>query len=113
MLVVGRCGMPLGYELFAGNKADVSSVQEVVTKMEERYGQADRIWAMDRGMVSRANIEFLKEGGRRYIVGTPKSMLKRYEKWTWCCPPATASTSANAASTGLANTRPSSSINSA
>ncbi|MCA1707563.1 MAG: IS1634 family transposase [Actinobacteria bacterium] len=78
-LVVSRCGMPLGYELFAGNKADVSSVQEVVTRMEDRYGKADRIWVMDRGMVSRANIEFLKEGGRRYIVGTPKSMLKRCE----------------------------------
>jgi transposase len=79
-LVVSRCGMPLGYELFAGNKADVSGVQEAVTKMEDRYGRADRIWVMDRGMVSRANIEFLKEGGRRYIVGTPRSMLRRYEK---------------------------------
>jgi transposase len=48
--------------------------------MEERHGKADRIWVMDRGMVSRANVEFLKEGNRRYIVGTPKSMLKRYEK---------------------------------
>lgn len=79
-LVVSRCGMPLGYELFAGNKADVSTVREVVTKMEQRYGKADRIWVMDRGMTSRANLEFLKEDGRRYIVGTPKSMLKRYEK---------------------------------
>jgi transposase len=79
-LVVSRCGMPLGYELFAGNKADVSGVQDVVEKMEERYGKADRIWVMDRGMVSRANIEFLKEGNRRYIVGTPKAMLRKYEK---------------------------------
>lgn len=79
-LVVSRCGMPIGYELFAGNKADVTTVQDVVTTMEERYGKADRIWVMDRGMVSRENIEFLKEGGRRYIVGTPKSMLKRYER---------------------------------
>lgn len=79
-LVVSRCGMPIGYELFAGNKADVTSVQEIVTTMEERYGQADRVWVMDRGMVSAANLEFLKEGGRRYILGTPKSMLRRYEK---------------------------------
>jgi transposase len=79
-LVVSRCGMPIGYELFAGNKADVTTVQEVVQTMEDRYGKADRIWVMDRGMVSQSNIEFLKEGGRRYIVGTPKSMLKRYER---------------------------------
>ena len=79
-LVVSRCGMPLGYELFAGNKADVTSVQEIVTTMEGRYGNADRVWVMDRGMVSAANIEFLKEGNRRYIVGTPKTMLRKYEK---------------------------------
>ena len=79
-LVVSRCGMPVGYELFAGNKADVTSVREIVTTMEGRYGKADRVWVMDRGMVSAANIEFLKEGNRRYIVGTPKTMLRKYEK---------------------------------
>lgn len=79
-LVVSRCGMPLGYELFAGNKADVTSVQEIVTTMESRYGKAERVWVMDRGMVSAANIEFLKEGNRRYIVGTPKTILRKYEK---------------------------------
>ncbi len=79
-LVVSRCGMPVGYELFAGNKADVTTVREVVEAMEGRYGRADRVWVMDRGMVSAANIEFLKEGGRKYIVGTPKSMLRKYEK---------------------------------
>ena len=72
--------MPLGYELFAGNKADVTTVKEIVTTMESRYGKADRVWVMDRGMVSAANIEFLKEGNRRYIVGTHKTMLRKYEK---------------------------------
>jgi transposase len=79
-LVVSRCGMPVGYELFAGNKADVTTVKEIVTTMEERYGTADRIWVMDRGMVCAANIEFLKEGNRRYIMGTHKTLLRRYEK---------------------------------
>jgi transposase len=58
----------------------VTSVKEVVTAMEERYGAADRVWVMDRGMVSAANIEFLKEGNRRYIVGTHKTLLRKYEK---------------------------------
>jgi len=79
-LVVSREGMPVGYELFAGNKADVATVKEIVTTMEERYGTADRIWVMDRGMVSAANVEFLKEGNRRYIMGTHKTLLRRYEK---------------------------------
>ncbi len=79
-LVVSREGMPVGYELFAGYKADVTTVQEIVTTMESRYGTADRIWVMDRGMVSAANVEFLKEGKRRYIMGTHKTLLRRYEK---------------------------------
>jgi transposase len=79
-LVVSRCGMPLGYELFAGNKADVTTVKEIVTTMEGRYGKADRVWVMDRGMVSAANVAFLKQGGRRYIMGTHKTLMRKYEK---------------------------------
>jgi transposase len=79
-LVVSRCGMPLGYELFAGNKTDVTTVQQIVTTMEQRYGKAERVWVMDRGMVSAANVEFLKEGGRRYIMGTHKTLMRKYEK---------------------------------
>jgi len=78
-LVVSRCGMPLGYEVFAGNTADVTTVEHIVETMEKRYGKSDRIWVMDRGMVSEDNINFLRAGGRRYIVGTPKSMLKQFE----------------------------------
>jgi len=79
-MVVTRDGIPLGYETFAGNRSDVTTVEEIVETMEARYGRADRIWAMDRGMVSRDNMEFLRAGGRRYIVGTPKSMLRQFER---------------------------------
>jgi hypothetical protein len=30
-------------------------------------------------MVSQDNIEFLKAGHRRYIIGTPKSLLKQFQ----------------------------------
>ncbi len=79
-LVVSRCGMPLGYEVFPGNTADVSTVQKIVELMEERYGKSNRIWVMDRGMVSEKNLEFLRKEGRRYLVGTPKGLLKKYEQ---------------------------------
>lgn len=79
-LVVSRCGMPLGYEVFPGNTADVSTVEQIVTLMEERYGKSNRIWVMDRGMVSEKNLAFLRKEGRRYLVGTPKSLLKKYEQ---------------------------------
>jgi len=77
-LVVSKCGMPLGYEIFAGNRHDSTTVEEIVETMERRYGKADRIWVMDRGMISQENIDLLKEGKRRYIIGTPKSMLKKF-----------------------------------
>lgn len=79
-LVVSRWGMPLGYEIFAGNRRDVTTVEEIVETMEKRYGKADRIWVMDRGMISEANMKFLRESNRRYIIGTPKSMLRPYEQ---------------------------------
>jgi len=79
-LVVTREGLPLGYELFAGNKADVKTLREIVTTMEARYGKADRIWVLDRGLVSEEHIAWLKAHGYRYIVGTPKSLLRRFER---------------------------------
>jgi transposase len=79
-MVVSRGGLPLGYEVFAGNRSDVTTVEEIVAAMENKYGQANRIWVMDRGMVSAENVEFLQTGGRRYILGTPKSMLRKFEQ---------------------------------
>jgi transposase len=78
-LVVSREGMPLGYQLFAGNRNDVTTLEEIVERIERWYGKANRIWVLDRGMVSEENLRFLKEAKRRYIVGTPKGMLKRFE----------------------------------
>jgi transposase len=72
--------MPLGYEVFAGNRTDVTTVEEIVTRVEKEYGQANRVWVMDRGMVSAGNIAFLREGSRRYIVGTAKGQLRRFER---------------------------------
>jgi transposase len=79
-LVVTREGLPLGYEVFAGNRHDSTTVDEIVEKMEHLYGTADRIWVMDRGMASESNLAKLRQGGRRYIIGTPKSSLKKVEQ---------------------------------
>ena len=79
-LVVSRSGMPIGYELFAGNRHDSTTLEEIIRHIERLHGRAQRIWVLDRGMVSEENVEFLKQGQRRYIVGTPKSMLKKYEQ---------------------------------
>jgi len=79
-LVVSREGLPLSFEVFDGNRTDVTTVEEMVAKMEEKYGQAHRIWIVDRGMVSEDNLQFMRERGACYLVGTPRSMLKKFEQ---------------------------------
>ena len=69
-------GFPLGYEVFAGNTHDSQTLQTIVTAMEARHGALGRVWIADRGMASAANLAWLRETGRRYIIGAPKSELK-------------------------------------
>jgi len=78
-LVVTPEGLPIAYEVFAGNRADVTTVQEIVEQMEDKYGQAQRIWVMDRGMVSEENLDWMRSRGATYLVGTPKSQLRAYQ----------------------------------
>ena len=79
-LIVSREGIPLGYEVFNGNRHDSTTVEDIVTRIESRYGRSERIWVMDRGMLSEDNLEFLQSKKRRYIIGTPKSELKHFEQ---------------------------------
>ncbi len=79
-LVVTPEGLPLAYEVFDGNRTDVTTVDEIVEMMREKYGHERRTWVMDRGMVSEDNLEMLRDGEAKYLVGTPKSMLKHFEQ---------------------------------
>jgi transposase len=76
-LVVTFDGFPLGYEIFAGNTTDSTTLKEIVETMEQRHGAVGRVWIADRGMASRKNLAWLRETGRRYIIGAPKSDLKK------------------------------------
>ena len=79
-LVVTREGYPLGFEVFAGNRHDSTTLREIVERMESRYGRSSRVWALDRGMVSEDHLTWLRERGSRYIVGTPKNQLRSFEQ---------------------------------
>ena len=80
-LIVTEEGMPLGHEVFDGNTHDSKTVQQMVEAIEAKYGRANRIWVMDRGMVSEANLQFIRDRGGSYIVGTPKAMLRQFEQY--------------------------------
>ena len=76
-LVVTRCGLPLGYEVFAGNRHDSTTLQEIVETMERRYGKAQRIWVMDRGIPTEEVLAEMRASDPpvQYLVGTPKPSL--------------------------------------
>ena len=87
-LVVTFDGFPLGYEVFPGNTHDSTTVRQIVSTMEARHGTVGKVWIMDRGMASAENIAWLRASGRRYILGTPKSELRKWapalaEKTQW------------------------------
>lgn len=79
-LVATPEGLPIAFEIFDGNRTDVTTMPEIVEMMESKYGKARRLWVMDRGMVSEENLESLRKRKTSYLVGTSKAMLKRYEK---------------------------------
>src|SRR5580704_4945534 len=77
-LVVTFDGFPLGYEVFPGNTHDSRTLQTIVATMEARHGVVGRVWITDRGMASAENLAWLRDTGRRYIIGAPKSELKKF-----------------------------------
>jgi hypothetical protein len=80
-LVVTEDGFPVGYEVFAGNTNDSRTVKTIIEAMEQRHGKLNRVWVMDRGMVSEENLKYLRGRGGQYIVGTPKAMLRQFERY--------------------------------
>ena len=78
-LVVSRDGFPLAHRTFAGNTRDVKTVQTIVTAIETQFGKSQRIWVMDRGMISDESLKFLGESGRRYLLATRRGELAEFQ----------------------------------
>ena len=79
-LVVNPEGFPCSYEVFDGNRADVTTLQTMLRSLERKYGRARRVWVFDRGIVSEANLKVLRKRGAQYLVGTPRAKLKEFEQ---------------------------------
>ncbi len=78
-LIVTPEGFPLAYEVLPGNTADNTTLPAFLTQIEARYGEARRIWVMDRGIPTEAHLAELRARGAQYIVGTPKGRLTALE----------------------------------
>ena len=64
----------------AGNTLDKTTLPLFLEKIEQRYGKAQRIWVMDRGIPTEAHLEEMRKRDARYLVGTPKGRLTRLEQ---------------------------------
>lgn len=81
-LVVTPEGLPLAYEMLPGNTADKTTLRDMLKLIGQRYGAAERIWVMDRGMPTQAVLAELRQSDPKvsYLVGTPKGRLTKLEK---------------------------------
>ena len=79
-LVVTPDGLPLAYEVLAGNTTDKTTLRGFLAKIERLYGKARRTWVMDRGIPTEATLKEMREAGTQYLVGTPRSMLGKLEQ---------------------------------
>ena len=78
-LILTRDGFPLAHRTFAGNTRDLKTVQTIVTGIEGQFGKSQRIWIMDRGMISDKSLRFLAASGRRYLLATRRGELAKFQ----------------------------------
>jgi len=81
-LVVTPEGFPLAYEVMEGNTSDRTTLRGFLAKVEAQYGQARRVWVMDRGIPTEEVLEEMRTPGREifYLVGTSRGKIQQYEK---------------------------------
>ena len=79
-LIVTRDGFPLAHLTLAGNTQDLQTVETIVTTIEARFGKSQRVWVMDRGMISKEALKFLGQSGRRYLLATRRGELASFAK---------------------------------
>lgn len=80
LAVIVNCeGFPFSYEVFDGNRADVTTLEVILRSVERKYGKARRVWIFDRGVVSEQNLTAVRQHGGQYLVGTARRKLKQFE----------------------------------
>jgi len=83
-VVVGMvmvAGWPIAHHVWAGNRIDSTTVQEVVSDLQTRFTFARVVFVGDRGMVSEENIEALARNGHGYLVGMKRRRNAELDGW--------------------------------
>ena len=79
-LVVTTDGLPLAYEVLSGNRTDKTTLGSFLARIQSMYGQARRVWIMDRGIPTEATLKQMRADRVAYLVGTPRTMPDKLEK---------------------------------
>jgi transposase len=79
-LIVTPDGFPLAYEVMDGNTSEQKTLKPFLQQIEKTYGQAKRVWVMDRGIPTEATLAYMRERNISYLVGTPKGRINQHEK---------------------------------
>jgi len=79
-LIVTPDGFPLNYEVLAGNTSEKTTLADLLTKIESRYGKSRRVWLMDRGIPKEDTLSLMRNTGVNYLVGTPRKLLDSFEE---------------------------------
>jgi hypothetical protein len=81
-LIVTPAGLPLAYEVMAGNTSEKTTLRDFLDRVESQYGKARRVWLMDRGIPTEALLQEIRTSRQDtfYLVGTSRAKVKQYEK---------------------------------
>src|SRR5258708_6023302 len=81
-LIVTPAGLPLAYEVMAGNTSEKTTLRGFLDRIESLYGKARRVWLMDRGIPTEALLQEIRTSRQEtfYLVGTSRAKIKQYEK---------------------------------
>ena len=81
-LIVTPAGLPLAYEVMAGNTSEKTTLRDFLDRIESLYGKARRVWLMDRGIPTEALLREMRTSRQEtfYLVGTSRAKVKQYEK---------------------------------
>ena len=81
-LIVTPAGLPLAYEVMAGNTSEKTTLRGFLDRIESLYGKARRVWLMDRGIPTEALLQEMRTSRQEtfYLVGTSRAKVSQYEK---------------------------------
>jgi transposase len=79
-VIMSKQGIPLGHEVFEGNRNDVTCFSQIINQVSEKYKVDRVIMVGDRGMISKNNIRHLEQKNYKYIFGYRMRTIRQEDR---------------------------------